>query len=38
MIKYLNCKNVVQLESGHLAMISKPKELADIINEVIEKE
>lgn len=38
MIKNLNCKNVIQLESGHLAMISKPKELANTINNFIEKE
>jgi len=36
MIRNLNCKNIVELDSGHLPMLSKPKELAGIINEFLE--
>ena len=32
MIKNLKCKEIVELDSGHLPMMSKPKELAEIIN------
>lgn len=35
MIKNLNIKNIVALESGHLPMISKPKELSEILNNFI---
>jgi len=31
----LNAQNIVELESGHLPMISKPKELAEIINKFV---
>ncbi|MGI9544456.1 MAG: alpha/beta fold hydrolase [Cyclobacteriaceae bacterium] len=33
MIKNLNAQTIVELESGHLPMISKPKELAKILND-----
>ncbi len=32
MIKNLNPQNVIEMDCGHLPMISKPKELAEIIN------
>lgn len=42
MIKNLTAQKVVTLDSGHLPMISKPKELSEIlngyINEYIENE
>lgn len=35
MIKNLNAQKVLTLDSGHLAMISKPKELSEILNDFI---
>jgi pimeloyl-ACP methyl ester carboxylesterase len=35
MIKNLNAQKVVTLDSGHLPMISKPKELSEILNNFI---
>ncbi|AUP80550.1 alpha/beta fold hydrolase [Flavivirga eckloniae] len=35
MINNLNCKEVIEFNSGHLPMIGKPKELAEIINNYI---
>ncbi len=35
MIKNLKCHEVIELSSGHLPMISKPKDLAEIINTYI---
>lgn len=35
MIKNLNAKKIVILESGHLPMLSKPKELSEILNNFI---
>ncbi|MFD2587242.1 alpha/beta fold hydrolase [Croceitalea marina] len=37
MIENLNCKEVVELNSGHLLMLSKPKQLAEIINNYLNK-
>ncbi len=37
MIGNLNCQEVVKLNCGHLPMKSKPKELAEIINNYIKK-
>ena len=37
MIKNLNCKEVIELNSGHLPMMSKPKKLAVIINDYVSK-
>ena len=35
MIRNLNAQKVVTLDSGHLPMISKPKELSEILNNFI---
>ena len=35
MIKNLNAQKVVELDSGHLPMISQPKELSEILNNFI---
>lgn len=35
MIKNLNAQKVAALDSGHLPMISKPKELSEILNNFI---
>ena len=35
MIKNLNAQKVVTLDSGHLPMIGKPKELSEILNNFI---
>ena len=35
MIKNLNCNEVVELDSGHLPMMSKPKDLAELINKYL---
>ena len=35
MIKHLNTQKIVTLDSGHLPMISKPKELSEILNNFI---
>lgn len=37
MIENLNCEEVVELNSGHLPMISKPKELTEIINNFMKR-
>ena len=37
MIKNLTTQKVVTLDGGHLPMISKPKELSDILNNFIKE-
>lgn len=37
MIENLKCQEILELDSGHLPMISKPKELAEIINNYLKK-
>ncbi len=37
MIENLKCQEVIELNSGHLPMFSKPKELAEIINNYLKR-